>query len=104
MTEPRGIEDTASLMAFETETLWVEHPGAMLRGWMIATNTSKEALIEACGFMPEHFLDGILDGSMKLSGGAARSLERGTRISAEDWLHSEREFRKGIAQGKVWEK
>lgn len=100
--QPDGLDETALDMAFDPD--YVVCPGATLQDWLEEHETSKQAFMKACGFMPKRYLDGVLDGSMKISEGLAQSLEQGTGIPAGMWLKRDSTFRKGLKQGKTWVK
>jgi HTH-type transcriptional regulator / antitoxin HigA len=81
---------------------WVISPGETLRDWIDENRLSVRSTATVCGRMPVERLRRILDGRQRITRKDADALAVGTRIPARLWLNLERQFRQGLAEGKVW--
>lgn len=80
---------------------WVISPGETLRDWLDENHLSANVAARTCR-MGSYELRGILEGRLKIDRVRAEKLQAGTMIPARLWLNLERQFRQGLAEGKVW--
>jgi HTH-type transcriptional regulator / antitoxin HigA len=81
---------------------WVISPGETLRDWIEENGLTVRSTATVCGRMPVEELQRILDGTRRITPTVAAKLAAGTQIPARLWLNLERQFRQGLAEGKVW--
>ena len=81
---------------------WVISPGETLRDWIEENGLTVRSTATVCGRMDPKELQRILDGVRHVTPKVAEKLAYGTGIPARLWLNLERQFRKGLAEGKTW--
>lgn len=79
---------------------WVVRPGATLREWRDEHRLTIAQAALRCGMLATTF-EGIERGLASITPNLARGLAMGTGVSAEFWLARERDYRDGLARGKV---
>lgn len=85
--------------AFEPD--WVVAPGETLQEWIDEHRWSLQKTALAC-HMSIGEVERILDGDRRITSLVAAKLYDATGIPAGMWLGLERNFRRGLAQGKAW--
>jgi HTH-type transcriptional regulator / antitoxin HigA len=81
---------------------WVISPGETLAEWMAEQGLSVRVTATVCGRMDPKRLQGIVNGTRRITKADASRLAHGTGIPATLWLNLERAFRQGLAEGKTW--
>ena len=85
----------------EFEPDWVVAPGETLQEWIDEHRWSLQKTARAC-HMSVGEVEAILDGDRRITSLVADKLYDATGIPSRMWLGLERNFRRGLAQGKAW--
>jgi len=88
-------------MSYPFDPDWVVHPGATLREWFAEIGL-PHSVAQLHG-IDKGTLNGIFDGSQKISPALAQKLCNLTHVGAPFWLAYDHNFRVGRAAGKQWD-
>lgn len=80
---------------------WCVRPGATLAEWMQENGHKLDQAATMCRRMKPTMLQAILDGEQPITPEVAGALQAGTGITAKFWLNLERDYREGLAVGRV---